>query len=152
MAEIFRRVIGLHLRAQHDFVYQPFMLAAARAFQDGVEMHRPQALALGKTVIQAVEEFAQAVDLVVGRRLVHAVHAWLPALFQFFRCRDIRRDHEIFNHLMTEQVFARFDGSNMTILADEDAALGSDDGKRLARFTRLVQRGVAGIKRLQDRL
>ena len=42
MAEIFRRIFRLRLTAQHDFVDQPFDIAAFDASEDAIEGIRPQ--------------------------------------------------------------------------------------------------------------
>ena len=94
MAEIFRRIFGLRLGAQHDFVDQPFDVAAFDARQNAVEAVRPQRAALRQRNIERAQELAQRVELFRRRLVVHAIDQRHIAALAGLGGGDIGEDHE----------------------------------------------------------
>ena len=94
MAVILRRVFGLRLRAQHDFVDQLLGIAALHAGEHAVEGFRPQHAAFREGNVERCKEFAQRVDLLHARLVVHAIDQRTARLFQRLGGGDIGEDHE----------------------------------------------------------
>ena len=94
MADIVGRVFRLALASQHDVVDQRCLRRAGDPLQQAVEIARVQLVGGRQGQVEAVQDGAEGLELVVGWRRMHAVGARTLQPLQLFRGRHVGQDHE----------------------------------------------------------
>ena len=95
VAVVLGRIFGLRLRAQHHLVDELLDVLAFDLVEDAVELLGAQRAALGQRDVQRFEEFAQRLDLLQRRLVVHAIDQRHARLLERFGGRHVGEDHEL---------------------------------------------------------
>src|SRR5690606_26419991 len=152
VAYIVRRVDGLHLGAQDDFVDDLGVRGVAGLFQQLVEALGVRRLALVPRLADGVQEVGQVEDLLLAGRVVDAIDQRRVRLLQRLGGADVGLDHHFFDQAVSFQRLARLDAGDAAVGRHDDAALGAFDGQRTAALAAL-QHGAIGVpQRIEDRL
>ncbi len=152
VADVVGRIVRLHLGAQHHLVDDLGVRAAAGLRQQGVEALGGGGLALGPLHADGGEEVRQREQLLLARRVVHAIEQGGLLLFQGFGRADIGLDHHLFDQLVRRQGLALLDRHHLALGVEADAALLGFDLQRRAGLAADLHGGVGGPQRAQDRL
>jgi hypothetical protein len=150
VAEIVRRIVGLHLGAQDHLVDDVGMGAVAGHVEQPVEALGAHGLALGPGDRQGGEEIHQGQQLHVAGRLVHAVDQGRALGLQGFSRADIGLDHHLLDEAVGLQRGARGDRDHLALGVDDDLPFGAFDGQRRAGVAPLLHRRVGGPERRED--
>ncbi len=131
MAEIFRRIDRLALRAQHD-VRDHFLLAAfAGELQDLIELAGRTA-PFGESVIESSQDNRGWRRAFRVGRVMHAIYLRCPAFLQHLRRRDVGEDHELLDQAMRVKRSRRIDARDRAVGIKDDLALGQIEIERRA--------------------
>ncbi len=151
VAVVLGRIFRLRLAAQRHLVDQRLVLGAFHARQYLVEVAGPHHLALGQVDVERGEEFAQRLDLLRARLVVHAVDQRRARPLQSLGGRHIGEDHEFLDQPVRIETRRNDHAIDGAVGFQQDLALGQVEIERLA-FLALVQpRAIGGIERLDHR-
>ena len=149
MPKVFRAVIGLSHRAQHDHVDQLRMLTPCRLIKQAVELRGGQPLALGQHHANRLHGLVQGLHFVGVWLFMHAVNEIRLGFFQRFSGADIGHDHKLFHQLMGVKPLAKRHRGHHAFIRQHNLPLGQIKMQRLALFARLFGGPVSGPKRLE---
>ena len=130
MAEILRRIFRLRLAAQHDFVDQPFDVAALYARQDAIERIRPQRAALGQRNVERRQKLPQRIDLFRRRLVVHAIDQRDARALAGFGGGHVGEDHELLDQPVRFQPLRDDHAIDRAVGFEHDLALGNFEIER----------------------
>ena len=108
------------------------VLGALHARQNLVEVAGPHRLALGEADVERREEFAQRLDLLRRRLVVHAVDQRRARALQRLGRRDVGEDHELLDQPVRVEPRRDDHAIDGAVGLEQDLALGQIEIERLA--------------------
>ena len=152
VAIVLRGVFRLRLRAQHDLVDQLLVLGAFHARKDLVEVARAQRLTLGQRDVECGKKFAQRLELLRRRLVVHAIDQRGSRALQRLGRRDVGEDHELLDQPVRIEARRNHDAIDRAVWFEQDLALGQIEIERLALRALALDRRVGRVERLDHRI